>query len=181
MLPELPVVNLSTATYECTFGRGCDGVCCREGRPLVYDDEIARIADNLSKLLPLMRPEARRVAIRKGFISGRRRLGEDLMRVVGGWCIFFNQGCILHQAGAAEGDKYRYKPAVCSLFPIQRNDDNQWYIRQKDQFGEQWDLFCLDPANSTRPAAETLQEELALARRYDEEERAERPNKATQT
>lgn len=166
---DLPVINLHTATFECTFGRGCDGVCCREGRPLVYSDEIARIRENLPNFLPLMRQEAARMAIRSGFLSGRRRLGQELMRVVGGWCIFFNQGCVLHQAGAAEGDKFRYKPAVCSLFPIQQNEHDQWYIRQHGFERERWNLFCLDPANSSKPAAESLQEELALAKRFDDE------------
>src|SRR6188472_2201047 len=100
MPDDLPVINLHTATFECTFGRGCDGVCCREGRPLVYADEIARIRENLPKFLPLMRPQAARVAMRKGFLSGRRRLGQELMRNTGGWCIFFNQGCVLHKVGA---------------------------------------------------------------------------------
>jgi hypothetical protein len=169
---ELPVLNLDTATYECTFGRGCDGVCCREGRPLVYVDEIARIGENLPKFLPLMRPDARKMAGRKGFLSGRRRLGQELMRVVGGWCIFFNQGCVLHRVGAAEGDRFRYKPAVCSLFPIQQDEHDNWYIRQKGFKGEPWDLFCLDPQNTTRRAEESLQEELALAKRFDDEAKA---------
>ena len=38
-----------------------------------------------------------------------------MMRVVDGWCVFFNQGCVLHKLGASEGDKFRYKPAPCSL------------------------------------------------------------------
>ncbi len=169
MQHELPVLNLQTATFECTFGRGCDGVCCREGRPLVYADEIARIAENLPKFLPLMRPAAQRVASQRGFLSGRRRLGQELMRVVEGWCIFFNQGCVLHQAGAAEGDKFRYKPAVCALFPIQQDEHDRWYIRQAGFKAEQWDLFCLRPENTSRPAADSLQEELALAKRFDDE------------
>jgi hypothetical protein len=170
---DLPVINLHTAKFECTFGRGCDGVCCREGRPPVYADEIARIAENLPKFLPLMRPEASRVAARRGFVSGRKRFGEEQMRVAGGWCIFFNQGCVLHQVGAAEGDKFRYKPAVCALFPIQQDDHDRWYVRQKGFKRERWDLFCLDPSNSTKPAAESLQEELALAQRFDMEASAE--------
>jgi hypothetical protein len=172
MLPDLPVINLDTAKYECTFGRGCDGICCREGRPLVYADEIARISENLGKFLPLMRPQAAKAAAKGGFLSGRKRLGQEIMRVVGGWCIFFHNGCVLHQAGLAEGDKFRYKPAVCGLFPIQQDEHDQWYIRQKGFKRERWDLFCLDPANSTRPAAESLREELELARRYEQDAQA---------
>lgn len=169
---DLPVVNLHTATFECTFGRGCDGVCCREGKPLVYADEIARIEENLPKFLPLMRPAAQRVITQKGIVSGRRRFGEPLMRVTGGWCIFFNQGCVLHEAGAAEGDKFRYKPAVCALFPLQRDDQDRWYVRQKGFGRERWDLFCLDPENTSRRSAESLTEELRLAQRFEDEARA---------
>jgi hypothetical protein len=163
---DLPILNLATATYECTFGRGCDGVCCREGRPVVDDDEIARLDENLPKFLPLLRPEARRVAARHGVVSGRGKR-EKHLRVAGGWCVFFNQGCVLHQVGAAEGDKNRYKPVVCSLFPLDQDERGHWYVRQHRQYGEEWDLFCLDPANSPRPAAETLVEEVALARQVD--------------
>jgi len=164
---ELPVVNLHSATYECTFGRGCEGVCCREGRPIVYADEISRISENLSKFLPLMRPVAARMAARRGFLSGRRRLGEAVMRVTDHWCIFFNQGCVLHQVGADEGDVFRYKPAVCSLFPLQKDEHDQWYVRQHGFKRESWDLFCLDPNNSSQPAAESLRAELALARQFE--------------
>lgn len=169
MTYDLPVVNLATATYECTFGRGCDGVCCREGRPVVDEDEIARLDEHLAKLLALLRPEARRVAARRGVVSGRHRSGEKHLRVVAGWCIFFQRGCVLHQAGAAEGDCYRYKPAVCSLFPLDQDEKGNWYVRQHGQFGEKWDLFCLDPANSRRPAAESLVPELELAKRLEGE------------
>lgn len=168
---ELPVLNLHTATFECTYGRGCDGVCCREGRPLVYADEIARISENLPKFLPRMRPRAARIAARRGFLSGRRRLGQEVMRVTDHWCIFFNQGCVLHQVGAEEGDKFRYKPAVCSLFPIQQDDHDQWYVRQKGYKRERWDLFCLDPNNSDKSAAESLREELELAARFEQQAR----------
>ena len=172
MLEELPVLNLHTATYECTYGRGCDGVCCREGRPPMDSEEIARIGENLPKFLPLMRMEAGKVAARRGFLSGRRRLGQEQMRVVGGWCIFFNAGCVLHQVGVAEGDKFRYKPSACALFPLQQDEHDHWYIRQQGFKRERWDLFCLDPQNSPVPAAESLQEELALAKRIDDEARA---------
>lgn len=169
----LPILNLEQATYECTYGRGCDGVCCKEGRPLVYADEIARIEGHLGTLLPRLRPDARAAVERKGFLSGRRRLGQATMRNVGGWCVFFHGGCVLHTAGEEEGDKFRYKPAVCALFPIQQDERDRWYVRQRGFHRERWDLFCLDPANSTRPAAETLRDEIALARRFDDEARAQ--------
>lgn len=166
---DLPVVNLHSATYECTFGRGCDGVCCREGRPLIYPEEIANLQANLHRFLPLLRPRARAVVEKRGFVSSRRRLGQPLLRVADGWCVFFNADCVLHRVGAAEGDKFRYKPAVCSLFPLQQNEHDQWYVRQHGFEDETWDLFCLDPRNSAVSAAESLRDELALAKRFDDE------------
>src|SRR5262249_56732251 len=96
----------------------------------------------------------------------RGRPGEPTVRKADGWCVFFNQGCVLHRCGAAEGDKFKYKPAVCSLFPIQQDEHDQWYVRQKGFKKEKWDLFCLDPKTSSVPARESLQEELALAERF---------------
>jgi hypothetical protein len=168
---NLPIVNLATARYECTYGRGCDGVCCREGRPLVYADEIERIDAALEKFLPLVREAARAAIESRGFLTTRRRFGQRLMRRAGGWCVFFNDGCVLHKVGDAEGDKFRYKPAVCALFPIQQDEHDRWYVRQKGFKRERWDLFCLDPANTTTRAAESLADEIALTAFFDAEAR----------
>lgn len=167
---SLPVVNLDRARFECTYGRGCDGVCCREGRPIVYADEIERIGGILERIVPSLRPESREAIRRRGWLSERRRCGERVTRNAGGWCVFFaagGVGCVLHRAGAEEGDAFRYKPAVCSLFPIQRDEKGRWYVRQKGYQGEKWDLFCLDPALNAKPAAETLSAEIELAKRFD--------------
>jgi hypothetical protein len=166
---QVPIVNLDEARFECTFGRGCNGICCSQGRPLVYPEEVEAIGANLNKFLPLVRPKARKAIETRGYLSGRRRLGHPVMRVIDGWCVFFHEGCVLHKVGAAEGDKFRYKPAVCGLFPIQQNEDDQWYVRQRGFHKEKWDLFCLDPQNSPVPAAESLREEIALATRYARE------------
>jgi hypothetical protein len=174
MTLSLPIVNLSEARFECTFGRGCDGICCREGRPLVYAEEIENITAHLPRILPHLRPEARAVVERSGFLAPRRRrLGQRVMRVARDWCVFFNQGCVLHQIGAAEGDKYRYKPAVCALFPIQQNEHDQWYIRQKGFQKERWNLFCLDPSNSAVRARDSLHDEIALAQRFDDQQKGD--------
>ena len=171
MAVRLPVVtNLATATFECVFGRGCDGVCCQAGEPPVYPDEAAVIRDHLSKFLPHLRPEARALVEAEGFLGAPHPTAElPMLRVSGGWCVFFNQGCVLHKVGAAEGSAFKYKPAACALFPLQRHDDGGWHVRQWGENGETWDLFCLNPAHSAKPAAESLRDELALARRYDEE------------
>ena len=171
---NLPIVNLSTATFECIYGRGCDGVCCQNGRPGVYPDEEKRIAENLQKFLPELRPEARKLIEKDGFVSKRRKDGLPMLRVTGGWCVFFHQGCVLHKVGAVEGDKYRYKPAPCALFPLARNDKGDWYVRQWGVEGEEWDVFCLNPQQSPMPAAASLAEEINLAARYMAEDEANR-------
>jgi hypothetical protein len=170
MVGSLPVINLSEAKFECMFGRGCDGICCQNGRPGLYPEEVVHLAANLDKFLPHLRPEARAVIERQGHLSRRTRHGLPMLRVVGGWCVFFNNGCVLHKAGALEGDKYRYKPAACALFPLARDEQDRWYVRQHGFKADQWTLFCLDPAATSVPAAESLKEEIELAQFYTEQE-----------
>jgi Fe-S-cluster containining protein len=169
---SLPVVNAAEATFECIYGRGCDGICCQNGRPGVYPDELQRLEANISKFLPELRPEARALIEKSGFLSNRRRAGLPMLRVVGGWCVFFHKGCVLHKVGAAEGDKYRYKPAMCALFPLARNEAGDWYIRQWGYEDEDWDVFCLKQDASPKPAIESLEDEIQLAARYTAEEAA---------
>ncbi len=161
----LPVLNLHEVTFECIYGRGCDGICCQNGRPPVAAEEAARLDANLHKFLPLVTDKARQVIERDGYVSRRRKSGMPMLRVVDGWCVFFNGGCVLHKVGAAEGDKFAYKPAPCSLFPLEQDSNDNWYVRQHGYKGEQWDLFCLEPGCSKTPAAKSLKEELAFAER----------------
>jgi hypothetical protein len=174
MVGSLPVLNLLEAKYECIFGRGCEGICCKNGRPPIYPDEIERIDANLDKFLPELRPEARTVVEEQGYVSRRRCLGQPMLRVVGGWCVFFNQGCVLHKVGATKGDKYRYKPAACALFPLEQDTSDRWYVRQKGFKKEKWDLFCLDPQASSIAAGKSLADELQLALRFEMEALARR-------
>jgi len=169
MARSLPVLNLAEAKFECTFGRGCDGICCQNGRPEIYPEELVNLDVHIRRFLPELRPEARHLIEDQGYLSKRRRHGLPMLRTVKGWCVFFNQGCVLHKVGAAEGDRYRYKPAACSLFPLAKDENDRWYVRQKGYKNEKWDLFCLDPKQSQVAAAEALVDEAALARRYDGE------------
>ena len=171
---RFPVINLATAKFDCTFGRGCDGVCCRHGEPTVYADEAARLEESIERLMPELRPAAQEVIRRDGLLDhSQDKAGQPTLRVADGWCVFFNAGCVLHRIGEAEGDKYKYKPAVCALFPITRaSDEVNWKVRQKGFDGEQWDLPCLDPAVSVTPATESLTIEVAMAQRFSEEDEA---------
>jgi hypothetical protein len=161
------VLNLDRARFECTFGRGCDGDCCRNGRPPVYPDEARRIDGVLDRIVPLLRPEARAVVDRSGYLSRRRKAGQPTPRVVAGWCVFFNRGCVLHQFGAAERTPFEYKPAVCAMFPLAKDARDRWYVRQKGYKNEAWDLPCLDPASSGVPASASLRQELSLVEGWE--------------
>ena len=171
MSDDLHVLNLDEARFECTFGRGCDGICCRNGRPPVYPDEAERIESVLDRALPLMRPEAQALVKREGYLSKRQKYGAPALRVAGGWCVFFHRGCVLHTLGMADGETHQYKPTACSLFPLERDKGDRWYVRQAGYQGEQWnELPCLNPTKSTPMARDTLKEELEIAKRMTEEQ-----------
>lgn len=160
----LAVANAETATFDCSFGRGCEGICCRNGRPSVSPEEAARIQAQVPRLLPLLRPAARKLVETQGFLGRRTKLGRPMVRVSETWCVFFNRGCVLHKIGAEDGDSYQYKPVQCALFPLEKDaKDGDWYVRQWGYRNEEWDLFCLNPGNSPRKAAESLADEMALA------------------
>ena len=164
---SLTVLNAESARFECTFGRGCEGVCCRDGRPPVYSEEARLIDEHLHRILPLLRPEARAVVDKGGFLSRRQKAGQPMARVVAGWCVFFNQGCALHRLGAAEGAAFRYKPGVCAMFPLAKDQRDRWYVRQKGYKGESWDLACLDPRSTAVPAAKSLLQETKLVEEWE--------------
>jgi hypothetical protein len=125
---------------------------------------LERINARLPDLLPLFSPRARAVVEKQGVVTRRIRHGLPLAPVVDGWCVFFNQGCILHKLGAAEGDTLKYKPLQCSLFPLLWDDNGQWYVRQRGYQAENWnDLSCLDPRLSSKKAVDSLRGELGLA------------------
>jgi hypothetical protein len=173
MRTSLPLLNAEEARFECIYGRGCDGLCCQNGRPPVYPEEEEIIAEHLERFLPLLRPEARALIEREGFLSNRRKDGQPMLRVIGGWCVFFNEGCVLHKVGAAEGDRLRYKPALCALFPLAVNEAGEWYIRQWGFQDEEWDLFCLDPKATRKLAVASLDDEIRLAAVIAAEKKAE--------
>jgi Fe-S-cluster containining protein len=164
---RLTLLNLDSARFECTFGRGCEGACCRNGRPPVYAEEARRIDEDLHRILPLLRPEARAAVDNGGYLSRRRKAGLSTARVVAGWCVFFNQGCALHRLGAANGAAFRYKPWVCAIFPLAKDQRDRWYVRQKGYKGEIWDLACLDPRSSAVPAAVSLQQETTRVEEWE--------------
>lgn len=159
------VLNAASARFECTFGRGCEGVCCRNGRPPINEGEMRRIDRAFPEALTFLRPEAREVVERDGYVSRRTKGGARMLRVVRGWCVFFNQGCVLQKVGEARRSKFAYKPYVCILFPLDVDRHGNWFVRQKGYSGEDWELSCLTPGANTPLAIDTLREELAVAAR----------------
>ena len=162
-----PILNSAEARFECTYGRGCAGLCCRNGRPAVTETDRAWIEKALKRVLPRMREVARKVVEREGYLSRRKKAGKPMIRVAEEWCVFFNRGCTLHAVGAEQGTPWRFKPSTCILFPLDRTKDGQWYVRQRGFRGEQWDLPCLDPEASGVRAVDSLRTELRYARQLD--------------
>lgn len=162
--PQVAVANLATAHFDCVYP-SCGGICCMNGRPALEAREQEAIRANLGRFLPHLRPAARRAIERSGFLAtGEKDVKEGLptLKVSQGWCVFFNEGCVLHQVGAAEGDRFKYKPWRCALFPLTRDrKSGEWHVRQRGERGEAWDLFCLNPAESPRTADATLTDEVA--------------------
>lgn len=164
----IPVVNADTATFECTFGRGCEGLCCKNGRPGLQEGEQKLLQKNLKRILPLLTPEAKAIVEKQGVVTKRYRNGLPMAAVTDGWCVFFNKGCVLHKLGALEGDFLKYKPQQCAIFPLLWDDAGEWYVRQWNYKGEEWnDLFCLNPKESKKKAVESLESELNLAATID--------------
>lgn len=159
------ILNAGEARFECTFGRGCNGTCCQNGRPPVTDRDVSQIDSILPRALSLLRPLAHKLVKRNGYHTRSIKGDHRRLRIAGGWCVFFNEGCVLHRIGEAMGSKFAYKPLLCSLFPLEMNRDRQWYIRQKGYAGEIWDLSCLTPTDNSPQAIKTLQDEIAFASR----------------
>ena len=161
--PRIDVVNLKTDHFDCVYP-SCGGICCMNGRPAIEAREEEAIRSNLGRFLPHLRPAARRAIERSGFLSDLakdEKEGLPTLKVSQGWCVFFKDGCVLHQVGAAEGDRFKYKPWRCALFPLKRDQTSgAWHVRQRGERGESWDLFCLNPAESPKRADATLKDEV---------------------
>lgn len=160
---EIEIEGLDTARFDCVYPT-CGGICCVNGRPPLEKGEAERIEKNLDKFLPYLRPEAVERIAKDGHLTKRKKEGLPALAISKGWCIFFNDGCVLHKVGSMEGDKWKYKPWRCVAFPLERIKPRQWHVRQWKLKGEAWDLFCLNPKESPKKARETLKEEIEFAK-----------------
>jgi Fe-S-cluster containining protein len=160
-LRVIQVENLNSARFRCIFPV-CGGICCKTGRPSLTPDDVRRIERDLQKFVPHLRPDVRRFLKRHPWLSRRKKQRNPTLAVAGGWCVFYNEGCILQKVGMAEGEPWRYKPEVCVRFPLEpvHGRPGRYYVRQWDYRGEGWDLFCLNPAEDPTRAFESLQAEI---------------------
>ena len=160
------VENLDTARFACVFPT-CGGICCRESRPPVTEAELKRIERAVPRILGQLRPAARRVIEKRGFVTNRVKGGMRMLAVAEKWCVFHNEGCTLHRLGGAEGDTTKYKPSTCTLFPLDRSekDETVHFVRQWGYQGEAWDLPCLDPKASDARPEDSLRFEMEYAAR----------------
>lgn len=147
----------------------CRGQCCRFGA-VVELSQAQVIEALLPRLLPLIRPEARRLVRRlgwsfKGTVRERYAAGETLQtasRVVRDRCVFVMDqeagGCALHALALEDGvEVTRYKPRECVLFPLNGMREGELYVHT-------WAGYpCTADAASHPTALHTLQDELSLA------------------
>ena len=159
--PAPKIDNLERATFKCVFPV-CGGICCKNGRPPVTPQEQERIRANLKKFLPHLRAQARPIVMSGGWLTKRKKEGNRALAVVDGWCVFHNDGCVLHKVGATEGEKFSYKPWHCVAFPLSKEKSGAWHVRQWGYRGEAWDLFCLNPEEDKTKAAKSLADEVAF-------------------
>ncbi|MFI5053191.1 MAG: hypothetical protein ACHQDE_02425 [Acidimicrobiia bacterium] len=140
-------VTFLLSSWECIFGRGCQGVyteptpelvqgCCTYGAHFSDKDDL----DHVSKAARRLGPDTwqfARIGKKKGIFAkvGKNDDGtaDRRTRLVKGACIFLNRpgfangpGCAFHQQ--AERDSLHHsdlKPEVCWQLPLRRIDDEQ--------------------------------------------------------
>lgn len=133
-------VTFLESSWNCIFGRGCQGVltepspelvqgCCSYGAHFTGDadaDRVLAAASTLTSAQWQFRSKGRRA---DGPLR-RTKSGETITRLVGGACIFLNRpdheggaGCALHRAALERGmAPLELKPDVCWQLPLRRED-----------------------------------------------------------
>lgn len=146
----------------------CKGQCCRFGA-MVELTQARQIDQLLPRLLPLMRPEARRVVRRLGWSfrgTVQERYAHTLRahtasRVVQDRCVFVQDqehgGCLLHALALEDNvPVLQYKPPECVLFPLNGVQDGQLHVHT-------WQGYPCTTDHPSHPAAyESLSHELQI-------------------
>lgn len=146
----------------------CGGRCCRFGA-IVTLTQAERITGLVPRLLPLLRPSARRLVHRlgwsfKGTVQERYAETQEphtASRVVEERCVFVMDahkgGCALHALAMEDAvPVHTYKPLECVLFPLNGVVDGRVHVHG-------WSGYpCTHDAREHLPAYEVLKEELEL-------------------
>lgn len=146
----------------------CGGRCCRFGA-IVNMAQAERITTLVPRLLPLIRPAARRVISRLGWSfkgTVRERYADTdepytASRVVAERCVFVmdaqSGGCALHALALEDAQAVQfYKPLECVLFPLNGVVDGRVHVHA-------WPGYpCTTDAPSHPPAYQTLRAELGI-------------------
>jgi hypothetical protein len=176
-------VAFFTSSWQCIWGRGCQGIldrlapelnqgCCSEGAALVDDDDAMNVLANAAVLNHAQWQHHTDAPLERRGADGRW-----FTKVVDNACVFFNRpgfaggsGCALHIGAEAFGDRpLDWKPNVCWQMPMKV--ETQGAIRTirpwaRSDWGPEAELawFCTEKESGAfggpDRVAETLREEI---------------------
>jgi len=136
-------VTFLLSSWECIFGRGCQGVltgpapelvqgCCSYGAHFVDDDDMKDVLAMADKLTPDEWQFHDRGHRKDGSLKVARvnKDGDTVTRLVDDACIFLNRpgfdagaGCALHLAAMRRNERpLDWKPDVCWQLPLRRDE-----------------------------------------------------------
>jgi hypothetical protein len=152
-------VTFLLSSWECIFGRGCQGVltgpapelvqgCCSYGAHFTEEADVERVLDKAMQLTD-EDWQFRAKGMRKDGTVNVTKLdkdGDTVTRLVDDACIFLTRpgfaggpGCALHQAAMRRGERpLDWKPDVCWQLPLRREerDDGDGHVTTTVR---QWD------------------------------------------
>jgi hypothetical protein len=133
-------VTFLESSWNCIFGRGCQGVltepapelvqgCCSYGAHFTGGADAERVVAAAGTLTPAQW-QFRSKGMHSGGPLRHTKSGETVTRLVAGACIFLNRpdheggaGCALHRAALERGvAPLELKPDVCWQLPLRRED-----------------------------------------------------------
>lgn len=171
-------VTFLASSWECIFGRGCQGVltgpapelvqgCCSYGAHFTGDDDVARVEAAAAELTA-EQWQFRSKGLGRGVVK-RNRQGETVTRLVEDACVFLNRpgwpggaGCALHRAALERGSEpLTLKPDVCWQLPLRREDTvaegghvtsalTEWRRRHWGRGGTEFHWWCTEAPEAFR-------------------------------
>ncbi len=165
-------VTFLESSWECIYGRGCQGVltgpaaeleqgCCSYGAHFTSERDAKRV-EAAAKTLTASQWQFRSKGRSRG-VTRTNKEGEIVTRLVGDACIFLNRpgfpggaGCALHRAALERGvEPLSLKPDVCWQLPLRRSDEEQadghivttlteWTRHHWGKGGHEFDWWCTE-------------------------------------